>query len=458
MNKILLLLRSPLLALFALFALLLGATPARAMQMRPCSDPTVFEGAALNLVVMPYRVDLPAGAAASAELRAASRQIAALVHLELLTAMLKYGAIGATDLQAEGGSICDVDEVFEQITRPVGAPGRLRAGQAVALVWGRLFEQQGELYVQSYLRFARQSADGPQAERIEVAIGEAVGGAIGEAPGAGLVLRAALPTQALAFAPRRISREELARVDREFRAALVLRDRPEAALPGSSIVAAPGQSFAYWVTDSRRGADGEWLYLKSMRAGPGGWIRARGDEGRDRWSLQRWLPELAFVDAVNGYLRLRGTGLTATERARIAGDIDAALADYQRAVPAELAPTVWGLGHAIRGQLAWGQGLRVEAAREFARARELLPAYAGARNLAVVTVPLDGALDRERVHQLSQGLMAALALAPRDELVRANLRELHALCLRKPEWSPWNAEQLRQRGAVMGVAAGVAAR
>lgn len=437
-----------ILSLFMLIALLC-APPAHAMQMRPCSDPTVFEGAALNLVVMPYRVDLPAGAAGGPELRAASRQIAALVHLELLTAMLKYGAIGATDLQAENGSICDVDEVFEQLTQPVGTPGRLRAGQAVALVWGRLFEQQGELYVQSYLRFARQGPDGPQPESIEAALGTAP---------AGLTLRAALPAQALAFAPRRISRDELARVDREFRAALVLRDRPEAALPGSSIVAAPGQSFAYWVTDSRRGADGEWLYLRPMRAGPGGWIRARGDEGRDRWSLQRWLPELAFVDAVNGFLRLRGAGLSTPERARIAGDVEAALADYQRAVPAELAPTVWGLGHAIRGQLAWGQGLRADAAREFARARALLPAYAGARNLAVVTAQLDGALDRERVQRLSDGLMAALALAPRDEFVRANLRELHALCVRRPEWSPWNAEQLRQRGTVMGVAAGVAAR
>ena len=177
--------------IFVLICLL--ARGAQAMDSRPCADPRIFPGAAVNAIVMPYRVDGPAPAP---ELRLASRQIAALVHLEVLTSMLKYGAVGATDLLAEADGICDVDSVVARLTQP-GAPGALRAGQALVMVWGRLFGQGEQLYVQSFVRFFRQGERGPLPELLNVAAGEGA---------ARLNLQASWPTQALAFAPRKSGR------------------------------------------------------------------------------------------------------------------------------------------------------------------------------------------------------------------------------------------------------------
>ncbi len=434
--------------LLALIGLLSAA--AQAMDSRPCADPRVFPGAAVNAIVMPYRFDErgdgPAGNPASAgpELRLASRQIAALVHLEVLTSMLKYGAVGATDLLAEADGICDVDRVVARLSQP-GAPGALRAGQALVMVWGRLFAQGEQLYVQSYIRFFRQGERGPLAEVLNVAAGEGT---------ARLNLQANWPTQALAFAPRRISRTELARVDQEFRNAMVLRERPDAAAPGRVMAFEPGKSFPYAI----KSRQGDWLQLTPMQGGTGGtggWVKARAGGGdAEAWSLQRWLPELAFVDAVNGMMRLRVGNLSEAEAAPMRLAVEQGLAHYERAVPVDQAPTVWGLGAVMRAQIAWTAGQRSDAAFRYARASTLLPAYAGARNLAAVTALADTRLDAASAARLQRQLLAALALAPTDKLVLANLAQLYQLYEKEPSWSPLAPAELLEQAALVKAAQG----
>ena len=420
-----------ILVLCLVLCLVLAAGSARAMDFaRPCTDPRVFAGAALNAIVMPYRFDGPT----SPELRAASQQISALVHGELMLAMLKYGSVGAIDLVAEPGAVCDVDEVVWRVTRP-DAPGAMKPGQALMLMWGRLFEQGGELYVQSYLRFFRQGGRGPQAETLELKAGEG--------SGASLTLEAAWPTQALAFAPRRISRDELARVDREFRQSTLLRERPEAGAPGRVMETQPGRSQPYWVT----GRQGDWLQLKSMQVGgsaSGGWIKASDSSAPvQEWSLQRWLPELAFADAVNGMMRLRQGDAPEADAARMRVAVAQGLDRYEAAVSADRAPTAWGLGAVMRAQLAWTAGHREAAAAQFARARELMPAYAGARNLVAVTALAAKPLNADSAARLSRQLLAALAVAPQDPQVLKNLSNLYALYARQPSWSPFEPDVLK---------------
>ena len=423
--------------IFVLICLL--ARGAQAMDSRPCADPRIFPGAAVNAIVMPYRVDGPAPAP---ELRLASRQIAALVHLEVLTSMLKYGAVGATDLLAEADGICDVDSVVARLTQP-GAPGALRAGQALVMVWGRLFGQGEQLYVQSFVRFFRQGERGPLPELLNVAAGEGA---------ARLNLQASWPTQALAFAPRRISRAELARVDQEFRQAMVLRERPAADAPGRVIEFQPGRSFPYAV----KARTGDWLQLAPMQAGQGGssgWVKARaGGDDAEAWSLQRWLPELAFVDAVNGMMRLRVGNLSEAEATPMRVAVEQGLAQYEQAVPVEQAPTAWGLGAVMRAQIAWTAGQRSDAALRYARANVLLPAYAGARNLAAVTALADTVLDAASVARLQRQLLAALALAPTDKLVLANLAQLYQFYENKPGWTPLAPAELREQMALVKAA------
>ena len=407
-----------------LLPLVLAAPAGAAMFNRPCSDPVVFRDAAVNAVVLPWRAD-----GGSAALQAASRQISSLAHLQLLMNMLPLGSVGAVDLVAEPGAVCDVDEVLARVSLGGAPGGRLARGQAVLAIWGRLFEQEGELFVQTYLRFARQGEGGLALERLGLSWG-------------GTELQAGLPMQALAFAPRRIRLDDLARIDAASRNALRVRPTPYADAPGVAIGSSPRESFPYWVTEQR----GDWLKLAPMRTGlPAGWVKARsGDEIPD-WSLSRWLPELDYAEAVAGWLRLQVGGLGEAERARIAQQVAGGLARYEAAVPADSAPAAWGLAAALRGHLAWVRGERAAAAALFAAARERLPASAAAANLAAVSALSDVPAGPASAQRLGRGLLGALALAPQDPLLRANLAALYRAYADKPDWSPFGAAELAER-------------
>lgn len=416
--------------LLVLLSALALAASARAMEVnRPCSDPVVFRGAAVNALVLPWRVD----GGSTAALQAASRQISSLAHLQLLMGMLPLGSVGAVDLVSEPGAVCDVDQVLERVSRVGVEGGTLVRGQAVLAIWGRLFEQDGELFVQTYLRFARQGEAGLAPQTLALRWG-------------GAELQAGLPTQALAFAPRRIRLDDLARIDKACRTALRVRRAPDVASPGVEIGSSARQSFPYWVTEAR----GDWLKLAPMRPGlPAGWVKAgSGDETPD-WSLTRWLPELDYAEAVAGWLRLQVGGFGEAERTRLASFVDAALGRYEAAVPAELAPTAWGLAAALRGHIAWAHGDRTGAAALFATAKERLPASAAAANLAAVSGLVGVEANADSAQRLGRRLLGALALAPDDAMLRANLAALYRLYVDKPGLSPFAPAELAQRQQVL---------
>ena len=422
------LLRAPLFLLLLLLLLALAAPAQASMFARPCSDPVVFRDAAVNALVLPWRAD-----AGAARLQATGQQISSLAHLQLLMGMLPLGSIGAVDLVAGPGAICDVDEVLMRVSRQGVQGGTLAPGQAVVAIWGRLFEQEGELFVQTYLRFARQGEAGLAPETLALRWG-------------GMQLQAGLPVQALAFAPRRIRLDDLARIDAASRAALRVRATPDASAPGVEIARASRDGLPYWITEQR----GDWLRLTPMRDGlPAGWVRARSGDEIPEWSLSRWLPELDFAQGVAGWLRLQAGGVTEAERVRLAAYVETALTRYEAAVPAALAPSAWGLAAALRGQLAWVRGDRPAAARAFAQAHERLPASAAAANLAAVSALAGQPANAETAQTLGRNLLGALALAPEDTLLRANLTALYRAFAEEPRWSPFNAAELAERLQVL---------
>ena len=243
--------------------------PAWAGAQRPCTEPAVYRDAAVNTFVLPYRFD---GPSPSLELQRASRQISALVHLELLFSILKFGAVGGTDLVSVPGSPCDVDEVIWSVSKRAG-PGSLRVGQTLVVVWGRIFEQGDQLYLQTFVRFFRQGADGPLQESIKVQL---------TGSDTSLELNARLPSQATSFPPRRISKGDLRDLDKRFRSAMVVRKEKSLDSPGQSIDFDPSRVFPYYVTQS----SGDWIYIKPMMGGPEGWVLARfGEDGSDSLSL-----------------------------------------------------------------------------------------------------------------------------------------------------------------------------
>jgi len=407
---------------------------------RPCSQPAVFQGAAINSFVLPYRY---VGAKPAEEVQAASRELSALVHFEVLFSLLKYGSVGGTDLVATGREPCDVDSVINDVSHG-RSPDTLLPGRALIVTWGRLFEQDEQLYLQSYVRFLRRGEEGAKPETVSVKL---------QAGESSLDLIAALPTQAVAFPPRRISRGDLARVKAEFRRTMIVRSEPNLDAPGRSIDFGPNRVFPYLITETRDG----WMKIQPMAEGPAGWVRARVEAGesREEWSLRRWLPELSYIDAIAGFLKLRTDQAGSPEPAiRVRQWVDSGFARFKAAVPEQDAPVAYGLASAVQGFIAFdvdGASGRSEAVRLFGKARELMPDYAASLNLAAVTQPLgaEGPVDAATVDRLGRRLTGALALDPGDAIVLTNLRNVYSLYAAQPAWSPFAPQELSQRVAVV---------
>jgi hypothetical protein len=417
-----------------------AATTAYAGSQEPCDRPRVFEGAALSSLVLPYRY---VGAQSTPELERASREISGLVHFEVLFGFFKYGAVGGTNLVAAPRAVCDVDEVVRIVSQS-GGQGTLRPGQTVVVTWGRLFEQGDQLHVQTFVRFFKQGAGRPLRESIDVRL---------SGDGSVLDLIGTLSTQAIAFPPRRISRQDLTRVANEFKNAMVVRPEKDLGIPGKSIDFAPDKRFPYGITRT----DGDWMWIQPLAGGPAGWVRARvGDAGANAWSLQRWLPELAYIDAVGAFMRLRaGSGaIDPAARTRFSAAMEARLSQFESTVPATDAAAAHGLANAMRGFVLWQQGpgpQRTEAARRFAQAVALMPEYAAARNLAAITRPLlaEGTVDARSMARLGRNLTGALALDPADRIVLDNIERVYELYAARSEWSPHPSDQVQDRLAVV---------
>lgn len=422
-------------------ALWVAAGAARAGAALPCTEPKLFQGALVNSLVLPYRF---VGTQSTPEIRRASRQIAALVHLEVLFSMLKYGRVGGTDLLEVSGRTCDVDEVIDQVTRG-GGPGSLPRGHTLVVVWGRLFEERDQLYVQTYVRFLRQGNVTPVRETIRIPL---------YSENARLDLVAELPAQSIAFPPRRISKQDLARVEREFRESMVVRPTKSLDAPGRSIDFAPEQPFPYGVTK----VEGDWMWIEPMMGGPSGWVRARIGGAPEDWSLRRWLPELAYIDAINGFMRLQvmnGSAVDRDLRTRLHGWIENGFGRFEQTVSSNDAPAAYGLASAVRGFMLWASRTdakaRAEAATLFGQARTLMPEYAAARNLAAVTQPFrsEGPFNAEVLTRLGRELVGAVALDPSDAIALGNLDRVYRLFESHPPLSPYSTDELKQRLAVV---------
>ena len=169
-------------AMLAVLALLAGsASLAEAgVQNIPCRRPFVFQGAAVNVVVLPYQ--------SAPELTAGSgigERLPALVQLEVLRSIAKFGSVGAVHMVGPP-SECEPDLVVAKLLGKVpGAATTLGKGQGLVVVWGRFFTEGGVVFVQTFCRLLRVGVD----ETLDLRCGRAA--FLGSALGAGVRLRAA---------------------------------------------------------------------------------------------------------------------------------------------------------------------------------------------------------------------------------------------------------------------------
>jgi hypothetical protein len=269
----------------ALYALTLLVLPAHAWAIEiavPCATPSVFSRAAVNVVVLPY--SLPASLRGSDELGA---QLGALVQLETVLSIAKYGSIGVTQLVGDARAECTPEIVLDKLLgRQSGARETMRQGSGLILVWGRIFESGPDLYLQTFVQFLRPGTT----ESVDVAVRDRT-------------LKGTLSTQAFACAPRKIAIKDLQDIQRQFRSARLLYAQPSSSSRSVKIPETKGP-LAFWVTDLR----GDWVQLEPMdrrsdQKFERGWLQVRATDAQ--WSLRAKMPELYFVEGVTGYLMAR---------------------------------------------------------------------------------------------------------------------------------------------------------
>ncbi|ACB34623.1 hypothetical protein Lcho_2358 [Leptothrix cholodnii SP-6] len=421
-----------LLRLAAMLLLLIGSLGARAGGRLPCQEARVFGEAAVNAFVLPYRDarsdTQPHGSA--------SWRLPALIQQEVLMSLLKYGSVGVVEVTQNGTAVCDVREVIARATQGTGS-GRLKPGHGLVLIWGRIYEDGPQLYVQSYLRFLRRD----EADAITVALPARTGPP--------LLLDATLPAQAVAMPPRRISQKDIREIEAQARKALVLHDRPDPNANPQPFVTDPETPFSYGVTKT----NGDWMYITTL--GRGGWVRVRNEASG--WSLRRFLPELAYLDAVAGYLRLRAARVVplTVNPVRLMGHVDAGFAEFDQAVGADAAPDARALARAMRGLLQWQADAiqptdesRRSAALAFAEAASLTPESPMLRNLAAVSAPyrtLPIKTGAEALAEVDAGLLGALALDGGNPLVLRNLERVYDRLAAEEAQTVYDAQELKRR-------------
>ncbi len=433
------------LALFSLaFCPLPGGPVYGGAQGVPCEEPHVFPNAAVNVVVLPYLVP--------PELQAAGgtgNELAALAQQEILSAIAKFGSVGAVQLTSgtpRDNRVCDPETVRTALlgSRP-GAVTTVGQGQGLVLLWGTVAQEGGALYLQSFVHFLRRDTD----ELLTVPID-------------GLPFRVKTTAQSFGFVPRKITITDLASIRQEFAATRTLHKKPQKG--SASMNTLPiDKPFHFLIDDTRDG----WMHVlyreKPSEPPKSGWMQVRSSEDG---KLRTLMPELSFVEGVVGYLayRVRSEGtatsggqvpgvppdarrrsmLVAAETAIenyvrnlqqgavVAGDSQAKMEAFRNqplamAVPMQLL----GLMALLRGETDSAVLERVHERVEAAAA--LVPYRADARNLEVVVRLFrdrtrgQGEFDGTR--ELIQ-MQRALGAEPANTAVLANLKNLYRLVLR----------------------------
>ena len=408
------------------FALLVVPVHVWAIEIAvPCATPSVFSNAAVNVVVLPY--SLPPSLRGSAE---AGAQLGALVQLETVLAIARYGSIAVTQLVGDAREECTPEIVLDKLLgRQSGARETMRQGSGLILIWGRIFESGRDLYLQSFIQFLRPGTG----ESVDVVVRDRT-------------LKGTLSTQAFACAPRKIAVKDLQDIQRQFRSARLLHASPSAGARSVKIPETKGP-LAFWVTDLRD----DWVQLEPMDRGSDqkferGWLQVRATDAQ--WSLRAKMPELYFVEGVAGYLMARVRSNSQTIVDNSLEGAEAAMARYTNAwgVNAVLGndattngtPLAVAVPRQLRGFIALlrsrgaGSGL-VDARAHFERAAALAAHSSDARNLLTITqvaqtfrVP---AAATQTPRRFIDEVRALLGSDPSNATVLANLAVIYDLVL-----------------------------
>jgi hypothetical protein len=410
-----------------------------------CVRPFVFPEAAVNFVVLPFTNSV----SQDAPLSRAATHLTLMIQTDTIFSILKYGSVGAVRLVARPGEQkeCQPEIVAAKLLgqRP-GATQIVRPGYGLILFWGRLFEENHEIYLQSFARFLRRGVS----ENLSLSIDETQ-------------FQGRLFNGAVAFAPQRLTPTDLSEIENEFNQYAVVHNAPQEDSPGSRLPLdlSPFDQvgFVYTVGEVR----GDWMRIVARGRGPNGWIHAGSDTGPFRATQ---MPELNFVDGITGYLSYRAAkdGDAPDTTLRTVSWAENALRKYEEAGDPKRAPVALAVAKTVHGLLEivgpLGADSKTKTALQlFQDASDLVPYNGDARNLELITrwyLYYRGYVPELRVPLVWDGFLQAAVLAPDNPTILKNLEHCYELLLQKgpPPGSSsfpegFNKEQIEQKLAAL---------
>jgi hypothetical protein len=415
-------------------------TGAEAGMVASLDEPAVFPDAALNVVVLPYQTDKAVGR----PLGGPARELGLLLQLDSLLTLGRYGGFGTVYLHSRGDGEDPPEESVEDqlLDRKPGAGAVVQPGQALIVVWGRIYQEGPDIYLQTYLRFLRRG----KVDGIERWLASRLGGG---------VFRARTPVEAINFPPRRLTETDLLQIEREFQKGARVYARPSEDAPSEPLPVTSREPVAFGVDR----VEGDWLQVSGASIGTGKWLKARVDPRE--WPLRRRMPELDFLDAIAGYLQYRVAADGPGRRMEaIPRWVEESLTRYRESSGegGGAAPVPEALGKILLGNLQMLAGHPEAAEPLYRQAAVLLPYSADAPSLgalARLAQIRDADLARD-AGSLEGVWREALALEPANLDVLGDLATLYGLQLRKGGATGASREDLLKKlAAVKRVRAGV---
>jgi predicted small integral membrane protein len=384
---------------FAAALLVIAAMRAHAGGAAVCSDAFIFDEAGANVVVLPYSNAIPE----RRDLDQTGQALSLLVQMNTLAAILKYESVGAIQLiRSDFNDVaCDPDRIWRQLSARAAVKD-----SGLVLVWGRIFQDGDQIYVQSYARFARGKTG---QESWAVSLG-------------GASFEATLSEQATAFPTETFSEGELKEIARLTSQNAVLRETPSDDAPGERMgpdlakclgCVDPGRPASYVILEQ----NGPWAHIKN-KFGQSGWLKL--NTGFGAIPLGEKMPEIFFIDGTVGYLRTRKEPRTSFARAA-----DEALARYTEAVGGQppLGATV--VAAEMRAMLAAKDPAGAERAVSLlSTAIEQSPADAALHNLLAVAKINRAVVVSKPEAPPVQDFISAAVLDPAGVLALRNLKQL----------------------------------
>jgi len=386
-----------------------------------CVKPRIWEGASINAVILPYAYT----GGDRKYLSKTAEELTHLVQMNILFSILKYGRIGTTALSTRGISqeaikqVCSAGTVMAKILgQQKGAKNEIQPGRGVVLLWGYIYEEGDNIYVQSYVRFLRRNVIDGIVLPLET--------------GSKRELKGRFTTQALAFAPRRLTFQEVNEISKVFRESARLYNRPRTG--SSSRELNPHDPLQFYIADVEDG----WMYIRGYEGQAQGWVQAQVSLAA--MPLVRKLPELSFIEAAVGYMRYqihRQGSDPHPNPHRLVEWIHDRLSKFQAEIYDEGAPEPLAAARILSGNLDIIStspenmvGAVTSAKRKYTEAVALMPYSAEARNLeAIAGIFLGQANGWESLNpaDIAKALMDSLALDAGNFDILANLEKLFLL-------------------------------